>query len=124
MILHSLIMLLALQTTPAPTPAVQPSVSATCNTPPEVVRLAPIYVSPTVASTFPGVRKAVVAVTVDDQGQVIDASIITSNLEPFLNPAAIDVAKHSVYAPGAANCKPTGGTLNVSIVFQPRDYSC
>ncbi len=126
MILNALVLLLALQATPAPASAraVQSPTSPACNYPPEVIRLAPVYVSRSFATTFPGVRQAVVAVTVDDQGQVVDAQIVRSAAEPFMNSGAVDAAKNSAYAPGATSCKPVGGTLNVTIVFQPGDYSC
>lgn len=126
MIANVLSLVLALQGTaaPSPAPAAQSPTSRACNYPPEVVRLAPVYVSRSFALTFPGVRQAVVAVTLDDQGQVIDAKIIGSASESFMNIGALDAARNSVYAPGAVNCKPVGGTIDVTIAFQQGDYSC
>lgn len=106
----------------AATPA--PTVRDACNFPPEVTRLAPVYVSQSFAKSFPGVRHAVVTVTVDATGRVLDAKLKDSASEPFMNGGAIDAAKNSVYAPGAVNCKPAGGTVDVTIVFQKGSYDC
>src|SRR5437763_12368673 len=81
----------------APTPSV--TARDACNFPPEVTRLAPTYVSQSFGNTFPGTRKAVVAVTIDSNGRVLDARIKDSAPEPFMNRGAIEAAKNSVYAP-------------------------
>lgn len=108
--------------TATPAPAASPRDA--CNFPPEVTRVAPTYVSQSFANSFPGVRQAVVTVTIDATGRVIDAKLKQSVSEPFMNRGAIEAAMNSNYAPGASDCKPVGGTLDVTIVFQRGGYEC
>ena len=117
-------LLFALQPASSPAPVSTPAARDACNFPPEAVRVAPTYLSQSFATTFPGVRQAVVAVTIDNAGRVIAVKILNPVSEPFMNGAAVDAAKNSTYAPGAAHCKPVGGTVNVTIAFTTGSYDC
>jgi TonB family protein len=57
---------------------------------------------------------AYVAVTLDTAGQVIGARVYRSSGNADVDGAALTAARSSKFAPGARECKPTGGTYLVA----------
>ena len=92
--------------------------AAPCEADPSVVKAAQPAVPADYLKHISGTRMAVVAVTLDAEGHVVTASIHTSTGSDMLDKAAVDAAEHSTYAPGATNCKPSGGTFAVQFSFE------
>jgi TonB family protein len=91
------------------------------------MKLADPNVAKGVYDRITGTVVATVAVTLDTSGNVIAATIYQSSGDAALDQAAIDAAKRSTYSPGAADCKPAGGTFAVQFQFEGKraaDATC
>jgi TonB family protein len=122
MLISILLLAMTLQSaTPAPVPAAS---SDPCNHDPALVHLVPPKLPPARYKALQGAASALVAVTIDDKGGVLNAKIARSAGSADLDAAAIASAQASTYAPGTAGCKSVGSTFAISVSFQSNDYDC
>lgn len=91
--------------------------ASSCNRDPAIVKLADANVPKAYYAQLSGTHVAIVAVTLDANGNVADAHIYQSTGDATLDNAAIDAAKRSTFSAGEVNCAPSGGTFGVQFQF-------
>lgn len=100
---------------PAPTPTPKPACAQPHVEPTPKSLVQPDY--PEIAREQGASGTARVQVTLDAQGNVLNATINQSSGSPVLDKAAIDAAKASTFYPEIDNCEAVGGTYVVSEQF-------
>lgn len=90
-----------------------------CNFPAKALHVGPAFVQGVTSA-----RPAVVDVTVDYAGHVVDTKIVRQSDSTLLDRVAIATAKTGDYAPGAAGCALVGGVVRVTIPFESRNFDC